>query len=544
MSEAVEFDYVIGGAGSAGCVLARRLADAGNRVLLIEAGPRDNSWMIRMPAGLRSIFKPSSRYNYWFETEPQRNLDGRRIQQPRGRVLGGSSSINGMTWLRGHSLDYERWEQEGAAGWGWKDCLPYFRKIERSDVSSAYRGTDGFIHAQRQEHLSALNQAFLDAGVEAGFPLTDDVNGFRQEGVSRFEMSVDHGIRNSASYGYLHSRKDDGNLTIWTQSTLKQINLIDNRATGFKVLRGGSVVNVTARKETLLCAGVFGSPQLLMLSGIGPADHLIEKGIVPRVALPGVGENLQDHLECHIQIETREPVSLNRELQLHRMLWAGAQWFGFKSGVASVNQCHVGAFLKSAPHIAHPDIQFHFFPVFFNKDWIPTRHTNGYRIGVGPMRPTSRGRVRLRSRQPEDSLSIDPNYMDTEEDWRVMRESIRLGLLFSRQPAFRRFHYREDMPGVDVSATAAVDEFIRLDASSAYHPCGTCKMGTNHDESAVVGADLRVKRVERLRVIDASVMPSLPSANINAATIMLAERASDLLLGRPMMQAEPLKFVA
>jgi choline dehydrogenase len=544
MNEAVEFDYVIGGAGSAGCVLARRLADAGNRVLLIEAGPRDNSWVIRMPAGLRSIFKPSSRYNYWFETEPQRNLDNRRIQQPRGRVLGGSSSINGMTWLRGHPLDYERWEQEGATGWGWKDCLPYFRKIERSDFSSAYRGADGFIHAQRQEHLCPLNQAFLDAGIEAGFPLTDDVNGYRQEGVSRFEMSVDHGIRNSASYGYLHSRKEDGNLTIWTQSTLKQINLIGNRATGFKVLHGGSIVNVIARKETLLCAGVFGSPQLLMLSGIGAADHLKGKGIVPRVELPGVGENLQDHLECHIQIETREPVSLNRELQLHRMLWAGVQWFGFKSGVASVNQCHVRAFLKSGPGIPHPDIQFHFFPVFFNKDWIPTRQTNGYRIGVGPMRPTSRGRVQLKSRRAEDPLSIDPNYMDTEEDWRVMRESVRLGLLFSRQPAFRRFHYREDMPGVDVSKTSAVDEFIRLDASSAYHPCGTCKMGAKHDESAVVDSDLRVKRIERLRVIDASVMPSVPSANINAATIMLAERASDLLLGRPTMQADPLKFVA
>ena len=544
MSQVVEFDYVIGGAGSAGCVLARRLADAGNRVLLIEAGPRDNSWVIRMPAGLRSIFKPSSRYNYWFQTEPQTNLDNRRIQQPRGRVLGGSSSINGMTWLRGHPLDYDRWDQEGATGWGWKNCLPYFRKIERSDIKSAYRGTEGFIHAQRQEALSPLNQAFLDAGIEAGYPLTSDVNGYQQEGVSRFEMSVDRGIRNSASYGYLHSRKDDGNLTIWTQSTLKQINLVGNRATGFKVLHEDTLVNVIARKETLLCAGVFGSPQLLMLSGIGPGDHLKETGIDPRVELPGVGQNLQDHLECHIQIETKEPVSLNRELQLHRMLLAGVQWFGRKSGVASVNQCHVGAFLKSGAHISHPDVQFHFFPVFFNKDWIPTRQTNGYRIGVGPMRPTSRGHVRLKSREVEDPLLIDPNYMSTEDDWRVMRESVRLGLLFARQPALRRFHFREDMPGVDVNATAALDEFIRMDASSAYHPCGTCKIGTKNDRSAVVSPELKVKGVERLRVIDASVIPSVPSANINAATIMLAERASDLVLGRATLRAEFLKFVA
>nr|WP_057925958.1 choline dehydrogenase [Burkholderia ambifaria] len=544
MSQALEFDYVIGGAGSAGCVLARRLADAGNRVLLIEAGPKDNAWVIRMPAGLRSIFKPSSKYNYWFETEPQRNLGNRRIQQPRGRVLGGSSSINGMTWLRGHPLDYDRWAQEGATGWDWQNCLPYFRKIERSDVRSAYRGTDGFIHAQRQESLSPLNQAFLDAGVEAGFPLTGDVNGYQQEGVSRFEMSVDHGIRNSASYGYLHSRQDDGNLTIWTRSTLRKINMIGNRATGFQVLHEGSIVDVLARKETLLCSGVFGSPQLLMLSGIGPGAHLKEKGIDVRVDLPGVGQNLQDHLECHIQIETKEPVSLNRELRLHRMLLAGVQWFGFKSGIASVNQCHVGAFLKSADYITHPDIQFHFFPVFFDKNWMPTRQTNGYRIGVGPMRPTSRGQVRLKSNVAEEALSIDPNYMDTEEDWRVMREAMRLGLLFSKQPAFSRYHFREDMPGIDVSATDALDEFIRMDASSAYHPCGTCKIGPKKDRLAVSGTDLKVHGVERLRVIDASVMPSVPSANINAATIMLAERASDIVLGKPVLRGDSLKFVA
>lgn len=544
MSQVIEFDYVIGGAGSAGCVLARRLADAGNRVLLIEAGPADKSWVIHMPAGLRSTFKPTSKYNYWFQTEPQKNLNNRRIQQPRGRVLGGSSSINGMTWLRGHPLDYARWEQEGAVGWGWENCLPYFRKIERSDITSPYRGAEGFIHAQRQERLGPLNQAFLDAGREAGYPLTDDVNGYRQEGVSRFEMSVDRGIRNSTAYGYLHSRKDDGKLTIWTQSVLQKINFEGRRATGFTVLRDNVAVKVVALKETLLCSGVFGSPQLLMLSGIGPAEHLKEFGIDSRVHLAGVGLNLQDHLECHIQIETREPVSLNRELQLHRMLLAGVQWFGFKSGVAAVNQCHVGAFLKSAEWTPHADIQFHFFPVFFNKDWMPTRHTNGYRIGVGPMRPTSRGRVRLKSKAPGDPLSIDPNYLDTEEDWRVMREAMRLGLLFSKQPAFQRYHFREDMPGVDVTDIARLDEFIREDAASAYHPCGTCKMGAKDDPLAVVSPDMKVKGVEGLRVIDASIMPSVPSANINAATIMLAERASDIVLGRPTLLPVSLKFFA
>ena len=542
MSQTVIFDYVIGGAGSAGCVLARRLADAGHTVLLIEAGPSDNSWIIRMPAGLRSIFRPTSKYNYWFQTEPQHHLNDRRITQPRGRVLGGSSSINGMTWLRGHPLDYERWVKEGASGWGWENCLPYFRKIERSEVESEYRGAEGFIRAQRQERLSPLNQAFLAAGQQAGYPLTEDVNGYQQEGVSRFEMSVDRGIRNSASYGYLHSRPDDDRLTVWTDSTLRRINFVGNRATGFNVKRHGELVNVVARKETLLCAGVFGSPQLLMLSGIGPGEHLSEHGVDSRVNLRGVGSNLQDHLECHIQIETREPVSLNRELQLHRMLIAGVQWFGCKTGVAAVNQCHVGAFLKSAPDIPHPDIQFHFFPVFFNKDWTPTRHTNGYRIGVGPMRPTSRGQVRLRSGRADDPVLIDPNYLATEEDWRVMREAVRLGLLFSSQPAFRRYHFREDMPGVDITDVERLDEFIREDAASAYHPCGTCRMGSGNDPMTVVDADLKVLGVDGLRVIDASVMPSVPSANINAATIMLAERASDLILGKKPLSPVALEF--
>lgn len=542
MSQTVIFDYVIGGAGSAGCVLARRLADAGHTVLLIEAGPRDNSWIIRMPAGLRSIFRPTSKYNYWFQTEPQRYLNDRRITQPRGRVLGGSSSINGMTWLRGHPLDYERWVKEGATGWGWENCLPYFRKIERSEVESEYRGAEGFIRAQRPERLSPLNQAFLAAGQEAGYPLTEDVNGYQQEGVSRFEMSVDRGIRNSASYGYLHSRPDDDRLTVWTDSTLRRINFAGSRATGFNVKRHDELVNVVARKETLLCAGVFGSPQLLMLSGIGPGEHLSEHGVDSRENLRGVGSNLQDHLECHIQIETREPVSLNRELQLHRMLIAGVQWFGCKTGVAAVNQCHVGAFLKSAPDTPHPDIQFHFFPVFFNKDWTPTRHTNGYRIGVGPMRPTSRGQVRLRSGRAGDPVLIDPNYLATEEDWRVMREAVRLGLLFSRQPAFRRYHFREDMPGVDITEVERLDEFIREDAVSAYHPCGTCRMGSRNDPMTVVDADLKVLGVDGLRVIDASVMPSVPSANINAATIMLAERASDLVLGKKPLSPVALEF--
>jgi choline dehydrogenase len=306
----LEFDYIIGGAGSAGCVIARRLTDAGHRVLLLEAGPDDRSWVIRMPAGLRSIFKPSSKYNYRFETTPQVHLNSRTIQQPRGRVLGGSSSINGMTWLRGHSLDYDRWANEGADGWAWKDCLPYFRKVESSSIRGLYRGHDGPIHVQRQEQLSPLNNAFLNAAMQAGLPMTDDVNGYQQEGVSRFEMSVENGVRNSAAYGYLHRDKAIERMTVWSGCKILKINLEGTRAVGFKVRYQGREINVLSRIETIVCCGVFGSPQLLMLSGIGPRQHLNQLDIKCHVDLPGVGQNLQDHLECHIQIETRQPVSL------------------------------------------------------------------------------------------------------------------------------------------------------------------------------------------------------------------------------------------
>jgi choline dehydrogenase len=537
-----EFDYVIAGAGSAGCVLARRLSDAGFQVLLLEVGPSDKSWIIRMPAGLRSAFKPTSKYNWWYYTEEQTHLNNRRIQQPRGRALGGSSSINGMTWLRGHPMDYDRWEAEGATSWSWAECAPYFKKIESSKISGLHRGHDGPIRAQRQEKLSPLNAAFVEAGQQAGFILTDDVNGYRQEGVSRFEMSVRDGIRNSAAYGYIHSMGEHPNLTIWLGCEVQKVNFEGNKATGLRVVYKNRVIDLRARRETILSCGVFGSAQLLMLSGVGPADHLREHGIATKVDLPGVGENLQDHLECHIQVETKEPVSLNRELQYHRMLWAGMQWFSCKKGVASVNQCHVGAFLNSAPTTPHPDIQFHFFPVFFDKDWIPVSTTYGYRIGVGPMRPTSRGTVKLRSAKVSDPLRIDPNYMATEEDWRVMREAMRLGIEFAEQPALKRYNFREDTPGRNIRSGKALDEFIREDAASAYHPCGTCKMGSKKDVMAVVDSQLRVIGIENLRVIDASVFPTVPSANINAATIMLAEKASDLLLGKPGLKPEALPY--
>ncbi len=541
------FDYIIAGAGSAGCVLARRLSDAGHQVLLLEEGGNDASWILQMPAGLRSAFKPSSKYNSWFYTSPQKHLNGRKIQQPRGRVLGGCSSINGMTWLRGHAQDYNRWAEQGADGWQWQNCLPYFKKLENAPhVKSPYRGNLGPMHAQVQSQLSPLNAAFLEACTQAGHPISDDVNGYQQYGASRFEMSVKDGIRNSASFGYLHQQKaakaELTNLTVLTHCKVLKVNLQGTKATGVQVFYKGATHTFSAQKETLLSSGVFASPQLLMLSGIGPSEQLKSHQIPCVADLQGVGENLQDHLECHIQIETKQALSLNRELQPHRMLWAGMQWFGFKKGVASVNQCHVGAFLNSDAKVAHPDVQFHFFPVFFDKNWIPVPTTYGYRIGVGPMRPTSRGSVRLQSNKASDAMLINPNYMATQEDWQVMRQAMLLGLEVAQQPAFKPYHHKEHTPGPLIRTGQAMDDFIRDDAASAYHPCGTCKMGKASDVQAVVNNQLQVLGIENLRVVDASVMPSVPSANINAATIMLAERASDMILGQPGLPPENLPF--
>lgn len=527
------YDYIIVGAGTAGCVLANRLsADPTCHVLLCEAGPRDSSWILHMPAGLRSIFKPTNRFNWWFETTPQPGLDHRRIAQPRGKTLGGSSSINGMTFLRGNARDYDEWEAAGCPGWSYAECLPYFRRSEcYSRGPDEYRGADGPVGVQVQEQLGVLNQAFLDAGLEAGFPFTDDPNGAQQEGFCRFDMSVWHGRRSSAARSYLHPVSGRPNLDIVPDCLVNRVLLDGGRATGVELYRNGYVERHDANCEVVLSAGAFGSPQILMLSGIGPGEHLRELGIDVRLELPGVGENLQDHLEVHVQVETDEPVSLNRELQPHRMLLAGIQWFGFRTGVASVNQCHVGAFLRTREGIPAPDVQFHFFPVFFDEGWLPRSGVNGYRLGVGATRPTSRGSVRLRTRESGGQLQVDPNYLATERDRTVMREGVRLARETLAQPSLRRFHKREDTPGSDIVSDRDLDRFIRQNAASAYHPCGTCRMGPPDDHASVVAPDLRVHGIDGLRVVDASIMPDIVRSNINAPVFMIAERAAEMILG-------------
>ncbi|MEM7562934.1 MAG: choline dehydrogenase [Pseudomonadota bacterium] len=535
------YDYIIVGAGTAGCVLAHRLSQGGSfSVLLLEHGGDDRTWILQMPAGLRSAFKPTSKYNYWFKTTPQQQLNQREIDQPRGKALGGSSSINGMTFLRGNPRDYDDWaEIEGCQGWSYADCLPYFKKFERRDgAANEYRNNAGMVGVKVQRDLNPLNEAFLQAGKQAGHAVTDDVNGYSQEGVSRFEMSVEHGYRSTSARAYLHSQPKISNLDVITGAKVLKVLVEKGRAVGVEIARGRKTKKIRGHREVILSAGAFGTPQILMLSGIGPEVHLKERNIPVICDAAMVGENLHDHLEAHIQVETDKPVSLNRYLKPHLMLWAGIQWFGWKGGPASVNQCHVGAFLRSAPEITHPDIQFHFFPILFGPNWIPDPSKNGYRLGAGPMRPQSRGTVRLASNNPDIPALIDPNYLATDHDWKVMREGLKLGRELLAQPAFKEFHQREDLPGENIRTTEDLTNFIREDASSAYHPCGTARMGADNDPRAVVDLQLRFRGIEGLRIVDASVIPAIPSANINACTFMIAEKAADIILGRPPLPAE------
>jgi len=537
------YDYVVVGAGSAGCIVASRLAgDEAARVLLLEAGPDDNHWNVRMPGGLRAHYRLDSPTNWHLSTVPQKHLDARALYQPRGKVLGGSSSINGMVYLRGHPLDYEHWSQQGLAGWSYADVLPYFKRMERFEAGGDdYRGDSGPIAVRRQQQLNPLEEAFLAAGREAGFPFTDDVNGARQEGFCRFDMNVDNGVRASAAHAYLRKSKPGANLSVRCGVLAERLLLEQRRAVGIVYRQHGSSKLALADREVIVCAGAYGSPQLLMLSGIGPADHLRALGIQVHTPLPGVGENLHDHLEIHVQHRCTRPLSLNRHMRAHRMMLAGLRWMLLKSGVAARNQANVGAFLRSARGVDQPDIQFHFFPVFFN-GWHVSPRDFGYRLGAGTMRPSSRGCVRLRSADPGEALAIDPNYLDTDEDRVAMRAAFRLARRTLSQPAFAPLDAGEVDPGADVADDSDIDAYVRRAAGSAYHPVGTCRMGAGSDARAVTDADGRVRGLESLRVVDASIMPSIASSNLNAVVMMMAEKLSDAILGRAPLARQDVPF--
>ena len=534
------FDYVIVGAGSAGCVLAARLTEDGRHsVLLLEYGGSDRSLWIQMPSAL-SIPMNMERYDWRYYTEPEPQLNNRRLHTPRGKVLGGSSSINGLVYVRGNALDFEHWAQLGASGWSYPDVLPYFRRAESyAGGADQYRGGDGPLGTRRGLLTNPLHEAWLSAGRAAGYPVSADMNGYQQEGFARMDMTVQRGRRASAANAYLRPALRRRNLEVRTHALATRILFEGRRAVGVRYRRADLRHEVRARREVIVCAGSINSPQLLKLSGVGPAEELGDLGIQVVHELEGVGENLQDHLEFYFQVASREPITLYSQMSWWRRALIGARWLLRHDGLGSSNHFETGGFIRSRAGVRYPDIQFHFLPLAVSYDGSALAREHGFQAHVGPMRSRSTGSVRLRSPEPLDKPRIFFNYMSRPEDWEEMRACVRLTREIFAQDAFTPYRARELQPGAAVTTDAQIDAFIRARVESAYHPSCTCRMGSPGDPRAVVDPEARVIGLEALRVVDSSIMPSITTGNLNAPTIMLAEKAADHLRGRaPLARVE------
>ena len=529
-----EFDYIIAGAGSAGCVLAHRLSqDAATTVLLLEYGGGDASPFIQMPAAL-SIPMNSPRYDWGFVSEPEPHLGNRRLHVPRGKVLGGSSSVNGMVYVRGHPQDFDGWAAMGAQGWAYADVLPYFRRAETfAGGSDEYRGGAGPLHTRRGDLQNPLYHAFIAAGIEAGYGATADVNGFRQEGFGALDMTVHRGQRWSAANAYLKPVERRSNLEIRTRARVTQLLFDGRRATGLAYKRGATTQQAKARREVILAAGAINSPHLLKLSGIGPGAELRQHGIDVVHDLKGVGENLQDHLEFYFQVVCRQPISLFASTGLFAKAMIGLRWLARRDGLGATNHFEAGGFIRSRSGVAYPDIQFHFLPLAISYDGKNLATQHGFQAHVGPMRSQSRGRITLQSRDPFAAPRINFNYMSHPQDWAEMRACVRLTREIFSMTAFDTTRGAEIQPGSAVTADADIDAFVRDKVETAYHPCGACRMGTTSNPAAVVDPQCRVIGIDALRVVDSSVMPQITNGNLNAPTIMIAEKASDHILGHP-----------
>ncbi|MEQ8332806.1 choline dehydrogenase [Nisaea sp.] len=528
----MQADFVIVGSGSAGAVMADRLsADGKHSVIVVEYGGSDIGPFIQMPAAL-SYPMSMSRYDWGYQSEPEPHLGGRRLACPRGKVIGGSSSINGMVYVRGHARDYDNWEEQGATGWAYKNVLPYFERMESSHGGQdGWRGTGGPLHVTRGPRKNPLYHAFVEAGQQAGFEMTEDYNGEKQEGFGPMEMTVHNGRRWSAANAYLKPALKRPNLTM-VSGLARRVLFDGKRATGIEIARGGSIETITANREVILAASSINSPKLLKLSGIGPAAELGQHGIEVRADRPGVGANLQDHLELYIQQECTQPISLYSKLNLFSKGLIGLEWLLFKSGLGTTNHFESAAFLRSKAGVEYPDIQYHFLPVAIRYDGKSPAKSHGFQAHVGPMRSKSRGTVTLRSADPMDAPVIKFNYMSHEDDWADFRHCIRLTRNIFGQDAFTPYRGREISPGDDVTSDEALNDFIRSEVESAYHPSGTCRMGAADDPMAVVDPECRVIGVEGLRLADSSIFPRIPNGNLNGPSIMVGEKASDHILGK------------
>ena len=536
----MQADYVIVGAGSAGCAMAYRLSEAGHSVIVIEFGGSDAGPLIQMPGAL-SYPMNMPRYDWGYWSEPEPHLGGRQLACPRGKVIGGSSSINGMVYVRGHARDFDTWAEMGAHGWSYADVLPYYLRQESWTSAGhggdpEWRGKNGPLHVTRGKRDNPLVTAFVEAGVQAGYEATADYNGQKQEGFGPMEQTTHKGERWSAAKAYLRPALKTGRVKL-IKGLAEKIEITEGRAHGVRARIQGESQVISADVEVIIAASAINSPKLLMLSGIGDADHLQALGIPVLADRKGVGQNLQDHLELYIQMAASQPVSLYKYWNLFGKAWVGLQWLLNKSGPGASNQFESAAFIRSRAGVEYPDIQYHFLPIAVRYDGQAAAEGHGFQAHVGPMRSPSRGSVTLRSSDPAEAPKILFNYMSHEKDWEDFRRCIRLTREIFAQEAFAPFVRHEIQPGADVQSDEALDAFIKDHVESAYHPCGTCKMGDANDPMAVVDPECRVIGVSGLRVADSSIFPQITNGNLNGPSIMVGEKASDHILGRAPLPA-------